>query len=142
MPTSLLLSEVEGGDQVVQAATGIFSLTWLLIALPLLGAAVLLVGGRRTDRWGPLLAVVLVFGSFVLGALLLVQMLGQPADERAFEQSLYTWAPFGSFSVDVGLQLDQLSMSFVILVTLVGGLIHVYSLGYMAHDPDRRRFFG
>ncbi len=139
---SLLMSEIEGADQVVQAATGVFQLTWLLIALPLTGAFVLLVGGRRTNRWGPLLGVATVVVAFVLALVQLFTMLGEPATQRAFEQSLYTWAPFADFSVDVGFQLDPLSMSFVILVTLVGGLIHIYSLGYMAHDPDRRRFFG
>ena len=43
--------------------------------------------------------------------------------------------------VDFGLQLDPLSMCFVLLITGVGSLIHIYSVGYMAHDPDRRRFF-
>ncbi len=47
----------------------------------------------------------------------------------------------GGLQVDVGLLLDPLSMCFVLLITFVGTLIHVYSIGYMAHDPDRRRFF-
>jgi NADH-quinone oxidoreductase subunit L len=132
----------EGGDQVVTAASGIFSLTWLLIALPLAGAVILLVGGRRTNAFGPWLATALVGVSFVIGALQFITMLGRPSAERAFDQTLFTWAPIGSFSVDVGFQLDPLSMTFVLLVTLVGGLIHVYSIGYMAHDPDKRRFFG
>ncbi len=132
----------EGGEQVVTAATGIFSLTWLLIALPLAGAVILLVGGRRTNPFGPWLATALVGVSFVIGALQFIEMLGRPSAERAFDQTLFTWAPIGDFSVDVGFQLDPLSMTFVLLVTLVGGLIHVYSIGYMAHDPDKRRFFG
>ncbi len=131
----------EGGGQLIAQATGVFSLTWLLIALPLCGAAVLLLGGRRTNSFGPALATLLVGSSFVLGFVLFVQMLGQSAEERAFDQSLFTWAPIGDFSVDVGFQLDPLSMAFVLLITFVGGLVHVYSLGYMADDPDKRRFF-
>ncbi|MCJ7832497.1 MAG: NADH-quinone oxidoreductase subunit L, partial [Actinobacteria bacterium] len=131
----------EGGGQVIADATGAFSLTWLLIALPLFGAVLLLIGGRRTNAFGPVLATLLVGTSFVLGLVLFVQMLGQPAQERAFDQTLFTWAPIGDFSVDVGFQLDPLSMAFVLLVTFVGGLVHVYSLGYMADDPDKRRFF-
>ncbi|MCZ3386042.1 MAG: NADH-quinone oxidoreductase subunit L [Actinomycetia bacterium] len=118
-----------------------FGLTWLLIALPLFGAIVLLVGGRRTNSFGPVLATLLVGFSFVLGLVLFFQMLGQPGEERAFNQSLFEWAPIGDFSVDVGFQLDPLSMAFVLLVTFVGGLVHIYSLGYMADDPDKRRFF-
>jgi NADH-quinone oxidoreductase subunit L len=139
-PAAALLTS-EGGEQVVTQATGVFELTWLLIALPLLGATVLLLGGRRTNAFGPALATLLVAGSFVLGLAQFFAMLGEPAEGRAFEQTLYTWAPIGSFSVDVGFQLDPLSMAFVLLVTFVGGLVHVYSLGYMSHDPDKRRFF-
>jgi len=131
----------EGGGQMIAEATGAFSLTWLLIALPLFGATVLLLGGRRTNSFGPALATLLVGSSFVLGLVLFVQMLGQTAEERAFSQSLFTWAPIGDFSVDAGFQLDPLSMAFVLLITFVGGLVHVYSLGYMADDPDKRRFF-
>ena len=49
--------------------------------------------------------------------------------------------PVGGLHVDFGLQLDQLSICFVLLITGVGSLIHIYSIGYMAEDPDRRRFF-
>jgi NADH-quinone oxidoreductase subunit L len=138
--TTALLTE--GGEQMVQAATGVFGVTWLLIALPVAGTVILLAGGRRTNPFGPLLATLLVGASFVIGFIQFLVMLGEPAQERAFSQSLFTWAPIGDFSVDVGFQLDPLSMAFVLLITFVGGLIHVYSLGYMAGDPDRRKFFG
>ncbi len=49
--------------------------------------------------------------------------------------------PVGELQVDFGLQLDALSVCFVLLITGVGSLIHIYSVGYMAHDPERRRFF-
>ena len=54
---------------------------------------------------------------------------------------LFDWLPAGQFQLSAGLQVDQLSMAFVLLITFVGSLIHVYSLGYMEHDPDKRRFF-
>lgn len=123
------------------AATGLDSLAWLLIALPVLGAAVLLVGGRATDAFGPLLATVLSWASFAFGAVLFLGMLMRPTGERAVEVHLYSWMPVGPFQLDAGLLLDQLSIAFVLLVTFVGSLIHVYSLGYMEHDPDKRRFF-
>jgi NADH-quinone oxidoreductase subunit L len=123
------------------AAGGVFSLVWLLVALPLVGAAVLLLGGRRTDRFGPMLATLASWAVFVVGVVLFVALLGRDAEERAVDQHLFTWIPAGDLQVDVGLLLDPLSMCFVLLVGLVGSLIHVYSLGYMAHDPDRRRFF-
>jgi len=127
-----------------QAATasGVFSLTWLLIALPLLGAVVLLLGGRRLDRVGPLLGTLLPAASFVLGVVQFFALLGRDADDRSIGQYLYNWVSVGRFQVDAGLLVDQLSMCFVLLITGVGTLIHIYSIGYMAHDTDRRRFFG
>ncbi|UXA19419.1 NADH-quinone oxidoreductase subunit L [Mycobacterium sp. SMC-4] len=115
---------------------------WLPIALPLIGALVLLLGGRRTDRWGHLLGTGAVLGSFGCAAALFIDMAGRTADTRAVGQTLFSWIPVGDLRVDFGLQLDQLSMCFVLLITGVGSLIHIYSIGYMADDPDRRRFFG
>src|SRR5829696_6977233 len=114
---------------------------WLLIALPLAGAAILLLSGRWSDPWGHLLGCAMSVGSFVVGALLFADMLGRGAEERAVEEKLFSWVPVGELHVDFGLQLDQLSMCFVLLITGVGSLIHIYSVGYMAEDPDRRRFF-
>lgn len=114
---------------------------WLVIALPAAGAAVLLLGGRRTDRWGHLLGCATALAAFVLGAVLFTQMLGRAGEHRAVSESLFSWVPVAGLQVDFGLQLDQLSMCFVLLITGVGSLIHIYSIGYMAEDPDRRRFF-
>jgi NADH-quinone oxidoreductase subunit L len=125
----------------VVAASGTFTLTALLIAIPLASAALLLLLGRRADRWGHLLGTLAAAASAVLGVVLLVAMMGQPEDARTIGQSLWTWIDVGSFTADVALQLDPLSISFVLLITIVGTLIHIYSIGYMAHDPDRRRFF-
>jgi NADH-quinone oxidoreductase subunit L len=136
--TTLLAAD---GAQQAADATGVFGLTWLLIALPLLGATVLLLGGRRTDRFGHLLGTVMSGASFVIGAVLFFAMLDRPAHERAVDQHLYDWVQAGSFNAAAGLHLDQLAMCFVLLITFVGTLIHVYSIGYMAHDRDRRRFF-
>ncbi|MEU6881913.1 NADH-quinone oxidoreductase subunit L [Streptomyces sp. NPDC046712] len=114
----------------------------LLIAAPLLGAAVLLCGGRRLDKAGPLLGTLLAGVSFVIGAVLFADMLGKSADDRAMYQHLYTWIPVEGFQAEMAFQLDQLSMTFVLLITGVGSLIHLYSIGYMEHDERKRRFFG
>ena len=112
-----------------------------LIALPLFGAVSLLLLGRRADKWGHLLATALSAGSFAVGILQLSQMLGRDVESRPVTQKLFTWISVGSFNVDASLLLDQLSICFVLLITGVGTLIHIYSISYMAHDPDRRRFF-
>ena len=112
-----------------------------LIALPLAGAALLLLGGRRTDKWGHLLATALSASSFGVGMYQLTQMLGRSEEARPVSQKLFDWINVGTFNVDAGLLLDQLSICFVLLITGVGTLIHVYSIAYMSHDHDRRRFF-
>ncbi|MER5475583.1 NADH-quinone oxidoreductase subunit L [Streptomyces sp. NPDC002734] len=114
----------------------------LLIAAPLLGAAVLLCGGRRLDRVGHWIGTALAAVSFVLGAVLFAGLLGRGAEDRTLVQHLYSWIPVEGFQADVAFRLDQLSITFVLLITGVGSLIHVYSIGYMEHDERRRRFFG
>lgn len=123
------------------AATGVTAYAWLLVALPLLGAAVLLFGGRATDKWGPLFATAMSWAAFVVGFVVWMAMLGRDGEEREAHLHLFSWVPAGSFNLDAGMLVDQLSVTFVLLVTFVGSLIHVYSLGYMEHDPDKRRFF-
>jgi NADH-quinone oxidoreductase subunit L len=115
---------------------------WLTIALPLAGATILLLGGRRTNGWGHLLGTAASLGSFVVGAMLFTDMLGRDAEHRTVHEALFSWVPVAGLQVDFGLHLDQLSMCFVLLITGVGSLIHIYSIGYMAEDPERRRFFG
>src|SRR3954462_9680036 len=85
------------------AATGVTAYAWLLVALPLLGAAVLLLGGRRTDKVGPLLATVLSWGAFVVGAVIFVAMLGRGGEDRAVNVNLYDWITAGSFRLSAGL---------------------------------------
>lgn len=125
-----------------QVATGAFAYLWLLIALPLIGALILLLGGNRTNSFGPLLAVLMPATSFGFAVYLWLQMLGLPKELRSQNLVLFEWINIGSFQVPFGFQLDPLSMSFVLLITGVGSLIHIYSLGYMDHDPGKRRFFG
>ncbi len=120
-------------------ATGALSYLWLLILLPAVGAAVLLLTGRRSQAWGHLLATGLCGGAFVYAAVLFFALRGQA--DRAVDVQLWSFVPVGGFTVDLGLLLDPLSMTFVLLITGVGTLIHFYSIGYMAHDPRRRQFF-
>ena len=125
----------------VAPASGVASLAWLLFVLPAAGALILLVAGRRADAWGHWLGVATVLGSFVVGLLIFLETVGLPAEERTRELSLFEWISVAGLDVDFGLRLDPLSLTFVLLITGVGSLIHIYSIGYMSHDPGRRRFF-
>ena len=145
---------LEGADiPVVSPDTGVggvFDLLWLVIALPLLGALLLLVvapmlrGPLRAsaDKNGHLVGTAAAVGSFVLSLVLFIALLGRDAEERQIGQQLYTWFETGSLSVGMDLLYDQLAALFLLLITGVGSLIHVYAIGYMEHDPRRRRFFG
>ncbi|WP_171167637.1 NADH-quinone oxidoreductase subunit L [Streptomyces sp. I05A-00742] len=118
------------------------NLIGLLVLAPLLGAGILLCGGRALDRAGHWLGTLLAAVSFALGVVLFADMLGRDAEGRALDVTVFQWVPVGGFRADVGFHLDQLSMTFVLLITGVGTLIHLYSVGYMEHDERRRRFFG
>ncbi|ACU40468.1 proton-translocating NADH-quinone oxidoreductase, chain L [Actinosynnema mirum DSM 43827] len=122
-------------------AGGIGALAWLLLALPAFGAAVLLLGGKRTDRWGHLLGTTTVVASFAYGLALFFSTLGLSPEERSSELHLFDWVPVEALNVEFALRLDPLSLTFVLLITGVGSLIHVYSIGYMAHEAGRRKFF-
>jgi NADH-quinone oxidoreductase subunit L len=112
-----------------------------LIGLPLFGAAFLLLMGRKADKWGHLLATAMSAGSFALGVAHVFAMTNRATEDRAITQTLFSWIKVGNFDVDAALLLDQLSICFVLLITGVGTLIHIYSISYMSHDEDRRRFF-
>ncbi|MEJ3748320.1 NADH-quinone oxidoreductase subunit L [Actinomycetes bacterium KLBMP 9797] len=121
-------------------ASGLLSSVWLLIAIPLASAAILLLLGRRADRWGHWLGVASVGVAFVLGLTYFFQLRG--LENRAVELSLFDYLEVGSLHVDFGMLYDPLSAVFVLLITGVGFLIHLYAVGYMEHDEGRRRFFG
>jgi len=128
--------------QEVHEATGLAGSAWLLIAFPLVGAAVLLFGGKTTNAWGHVLGCLTVIASFVYGVMLFFSSTGTAESERVQNVSMFDWIPVDQLQVEFGLRIDPLSISFVLLITGVGSLIHIYSVGYMADDPDRRRFFG
>ena len=113
----------------------------LLIALPLFSAGLLLLLGRLADKWGHLLATLVSATTFGIGVAEFVSMHNHTGPDRAATQKLFEWITVGSLKVDASLLLDQLSICFVLLITGVGTLIHIYSIAYMDHDKDRRRFF-
>jgi NADH-quinone oxidoreductase subunit L len=121
------------------SAVGQFA--WLLLVLPLVGAVVLLLAGKAANKWGHLLGCATVLGAFVYGVILFFDTTSHAAAQRVSELHLFSWIPVQTLQVDFGLRLDPLSVTFVLLITGVGALIHIYSIGYMSHDDGRRRFF-
>lgn len=142
--SALALASSETHIPVVapQEADGIFNLLWLIIALPLLGAtALLLLGNRRTQAYGHWVGLATITGSFVLSLVSFLTLLGRDEDERQVAKHLWTWIEAGRLDVGLDLLYDPLAALFLLLITGVGALIHLYSVGYMAHDPRRSRFF-
>jgi len=116
------------------------NLVWL-IALPLFSSAILLLIGKRANSWGHVMATIVSASAFTIGVVEFFAMQSRASENRAVTQNLFTWITVGSFNVNASLLLDQLSICFVLLITGVGTLIHIYSIAYMSHDLDRRRFF-
>ena len=115
---------------------------WMIPALPLAAVGLNLLLGHRLGRRGVgWLACASVGLAFALAVRAVLELAALPADHRILIDSVYTWFQVGDFSADVAFQLDPLSAVMALVVTGVGFLIHVYSTGYMAHDPSIRRFF-
>ena len=163
-PTDLLAAV---NVPAVPQATGVGGLAWLLFVLPASGALVLFVLGRKANAWGHLLGCLTLVGSFVVGLLIFLHprlrrqgraggVVHAQADRCAHcrahhRAAAFRWIPANALQVDFGFRLDPLSLTFVLLITGVGSLIHIYSIGYMAphdhaggagtSDSSRRRFF-
>ncbi|MER6591601.1 NADH-quinone oxidoreductase subunit L [Micromonospora purpureochromogenes] len=141
MDEILTYAQAEPTGAVAYApAGGLLSSVWLLVAIPLVSAAILLLLGRRADRWGHWLGVAAIGAAFVLGLSYFFQLRG--LDNKSVELSLWDFITVGNLKVDFGLLFDPLAAVFVLLITGVGFLIHLYAVEYMAHDEGRRRFFG
>ncbi len=139
--TLAILASGEASPGEVVQATGTFDLIAVLIAIPVAGAVILLLAGRRSNRWGHWLGTAAVLSSFVVACVLFLALLAEPEDARTINQHLWDWIDVGTFQAPFALQLDPLSMVFALLITGVGSLIHIYSISYMDHDPERRKFF-
>lgn len=122
-------------------ATGPAAYAWLLIAMPLASGLLLLLLGKVSNKWGHLLGTLAPWASFALGVAILVQLIGLPATERSLQSNVWNFLPGTELQIPIGFLIDPLSITFVMLVTFVGGLIHIYSIAYMEHDAARRRFF-
>ncbi len=116
-----------------------------LVLIPLLPLLGFLINGlfRNQLSKGAVQAIAVgsVALSFLLSVLQFVKLLGLDAEHRVIEQVLFSWIPVGSLHLDIAFLLDPLSAVMALVVTGVGLLIHIYSVGYMAHDPGIKRFF-
>jgi len=117
-------------------------LVWLVPALPLAGALLLIVFGARIGEpragW---LAKLATASSFVVTVLVYFDLLGMPSEERSHVVRLFSWIPVGSLQIDLAFLADPLSVTMALFVTGIGSLIHLYAIGYMHGDPKFSKFF-
>ena len=119
-------------------------LVWLVPALPLLGVVLNVILGwglglpRRTVGW---IASAMVGLSFLVSLVVFAGLIARAPEQQVVVQTLYRWIAVGDFVVDVSLLVDPLSVLMILIVTGVSFVIHVYSIGYMEHDPSLPRYF-
>ncbi len=115
---------------------------WLLPVIPLLGFVILAAAGKGTSKS---LAAWVGAGSVGVSALIAIGIAitfsAAPPEGMAFRQTLWTWMKAGDFEVDMALYLDALSLAFVLVITFVGFLIHLYSVEFMREEEGYHRFF-
>jgi len=113
---------------------------WLVPAFPLLGFLLNGFFGKLFGkRFVTIIAPAAVGFAFLQSLVLFFEM--QAADGHLLVETLYTWMATGAFQVDVAFQVDQLSGLYLLIITGVGFLIHVYSIGYMGHEEGYYRYF-
>ncbi|MEP6758428.1 MAG: NADH-quinone oxidoreductase subunit L [Actinomycetota bacterium] len=117
------------------------SVLWVIPTLPLAISMLNLFVGKRLGRWAGVLATMAVAASFAVAVASVADLLSRPAGERLASQHLFDWISVGGFRVGADLRLDGLSAMMILVITGIGALIHLYSIGYMAHDERRGRFF-
>jgi NADH-quinone oxidoreductase subunit L len=123
-------------------ARDLLDLVWIVPLLPLVGFAVLILFGKRIgDPKAGWIATGLMALAFVWSLVVLVALLTLPGDERTNVVNLFTWLQAGNLKVDIGFLTDPLSVTWILLVTGVGSLIHLYAIGYMHGDERFSRFF-
>jgi NADH-quinone oxidoreductase subunit L len=124
------------------SARELLDLVWLVPALPLLGAVVLLLVGKRIGEpkagW---IAAGLMAAAFVCSVLIFFALRDLTPEHRTHVVTLFAWLHSGGLRVDMGFLVDPLSVTFILFVTGIGTLIHVFAIGYMHGDERFSRFF-
>ncbi|MFP5225782.1 MAG: NADH-quinone oxidoreductase subunit L [Actinomycetota bacterium] len=124
-----------------QSTPAIIENAWIVVAFPLLGAALLFAFGRRIGRGSGPIATIMMIGSAVGSLMIFGELLKRPSEQRSFVEPLWQWFSAGDASVSISTRIDPLTVMMLLVVTCVGALIHLYSVGYMRGDAREPRFF-
>jgi NADH-quinone oxidoreductase subunit L len=120
-----------------------FEYVWLIPLFPLIGVVINGLFGKKIKNEAVIggIATAAVFGSFLVACGILFQLLSLPSEERHFEKVVFTWIQSGNFKADIAFLIDPLSALMLMVVTGVGTLIHLYSIGYMHGEEGFYRYF-
>jgi NADH-quinone oxidoreductase subunit L len=141
IPSAAPLLAAAAAEPISATASSVLNLVPLLLLLPISGFAFTALFGRRIGRFAFLVPLLLVVATWAIAMVVVFEALTGGFGEHGAGITLYTWIPAGAFQVELGLYVDQLTACLLIVVTTIGMLVHLYSVGYMAHDPGRWRFF-
>src|SRR3712207_1082160 len=142
MIPSVLATAAEGLPlEHVATAAGAAQYAWLIPVVPAVSALLLLLFGRRLGRVSALIAIAAMAVSAVLATLVFTYLQSQPEESRTIVSTIAPWITAGPLQVNWEVLVDPLSSVMLLLVTWVGLLIHIYSVGYMHGDERYSRFF-
>jgi NADH-quinone oxidoreductase subunit L len=126
---------------VVAAVPSIVRADWLVLLFPAAGSIILMIWGQRMKRAAGPIATLMMTASFVVSGITFFRIVSRPAESRSFVHTIYTFFHAGGLNVKVDYRIDPLSITMMLVVTGVGTLIHLYSIGYMRGDPREGRYF-
>ena len=119
-----------------------FEYIWLIPLFPLIGTVINgLLGKKIGNKAVGFVGCAVVGASFLVSLSIFTQLLNLSPETRFFQKIIYTWIGSGDFNADIGFQIDPLSGIMILVVTGVGFLIHIYSVGYMHNEPGYFRYF-
>jgi len=120
-----------------------FDNVWLIPFFPLVGFLINGLFGKRIKNEAVIggIGTLMIFMSFLVSCGILMQMIGLPPEQRLFEKVVFSWIHSGNFKADMAFLIDPLSCVMIMVVTGVGSLIHLYSIGYMHGEEGFYRFF-
>ncbi len=144
MTTLLAAAAAEGSGEVLQlmeTTSGIVGLAWLIPVLPLLGFVLTMAVGKRLGHSSHVIALAASAASFVLSIGVLAELVGLPVAERRLLVPTFDWLDVGGLQVTFDILVDPLTAVMLLVVTGVGTLVHLYSIGYMHDDAGYTQFF-
>ena len=120
-----------------------FDNVWLIPLFPLIGFLINGLFGKKIKNEAVIggIGTLMIFLSFLVSCGILMQMIGLPPEQRVFEKVLFPWIHSGNFKADMAFLVDPLSVIMIMIITGVGSLIHLYSIGYMHGEEGFYRFF-